>query len=86
MIHEALRQMPDAGLNAEIFSSIQGNPSGQKNVMDGVLVYTRWANHDGVNSLGGGSALTRAKGHCTDGRTGIGRLGLRGMWVITICA
>ena len=59
MIHEALRQCRDAGLNAEIFSSIKGNPSGQ-NVMDGVLVY-RVGHHDGVIAFGGGSALDAAK-------------------------
>lgn len=59
MIHEALRQCRDAGLNAEIFSSIKGNPTGQ-NVMDGVLVY-RVGHHDGVIAFGGGSALDAAK-------------------------
>lgn len=59
MIHEALRQCRDAGLKAEIFSSIKGNPTGQ-NVTDGVLVY-RVGHHDGVIAFGGGSALDAAK-------------------------
>ncbi|WP_022962693.1 iron-containing alcohol dehydrogenase [Halopseudomonas pelagia] len=59
MIDSALQQCRDAGLNAEVFSSIKGNPTGQ-NVMDGVVVY-RVGHHDGVIAFGGGSALDAAK-------------------------
>ncbi|MFN3581067.1 MAG: iron-containing alcohol dehydrogenase [Pseudomonas sp.] len=59
MVPAALNQCREAGLKADVFSSIKGNPTGQ-NVMDGVLIY-RVGHHDGVVAFGGGSALDAAK-------------------------
>lgn len=48
-----------AGLNANVFSKIRPNPTGQ-NVIDGVAAFLA-GRHDGVIALGGGSALDAGK-------------------------
>jgi alcohol dehydrogenase class IV len=59
MVAAAIKSCRDADLRCELFSNIQGNPTGQ-NVMDGVTAYKE-GDHDGVIAFGGGSALDAAK-------------------------
>ena len=59
MIQAVIDHCKVAGLHCDVFSTIQGNPTGQ-NVSDGVAAY-RAGNHDGVIALGGGSALDAGK-------------------------
>ena len=59
MIQAVIDHCKVAGLCCDVFSAIQGNPTGQ-NVSDGVAAY-RAGNHDGVIALGGGSALDAGK-------------------------
>ncbi|MEJ2766211.1 iron-containing alcohol dehydrogenase, partial [Photobacterium sp. MCCC 1A19761] len=49
----------EAGIGCEIFSRVQGNPTGE-NVEDGLQVY-RQGGFDGVIAFGGGSSLDAAK-------------------------
>lgn len=49
----------EAGVGCEIFSRVQGNPTGE-NVEDGLQVY-RQGDFDGVIAFGGGSSLDAAK-------------------------
>lgn len=59
MVLDTLELCRAAGLQVELFSDIQGNPSA-KNVEDGVFFY-RAGMHDGVIAFGGGSGLDAAK-------------------------
>lgn len=59
MIDAALGQCRQAGLQAEVFSKIKSNPTGQ-NVEDGVAAY-RTGGHDGLIAFGGGSAIDACK-------------------------
>jgi len=59
MVLNARKSCNEAGLNCEVFSAIQSNPTGQ-NVDDGVQAY-KAGKHDGVIAFGGGSALDAAK-------------------------
>ncbi len=59
MVGNAVTRCRDAGLACEVFSQIQGNPTGE-NVDDGVKVY-RQGGFDGVIAFGGGSSLDAAK-------------------------
>ncbi|WP_432472060.1 iron-containing alcohol dehydrogenase [Amphritea sp. HPY] len=59
MVQDALELCRGAGLQVELFSDVQGNPT-LKNVEDGVFTY-RAGKHDGVIAFGGGSALDAAK-------------------------
>ena len=59
VIGDCLQQLKDAGLRAEVFSRIKGNPTG-RNVEDGVAAF-KTGKHDGVVAFGGGSALDAGK-------------------------
>jgi hypothetical protein len=59
MIQKIVNHCSAAGLRCDVFSKIQGNPTGQ-NIIDGVAAY-RAGGHDGVIALGGGSALDAGK-------------------------
>lgn len=59
MVSDVLTALNDDGLEAGIFSAIQGNPTGA-NVDAGVAFY-RANSHDGVIAFGGGSGLDAAK-------------------------
>lgn len=59
VIGNTRQQLCDAGLRAEVFSQIKGNPTG-RNVDDGVAAY-KAGKHDGVIAFGGGSALDAGK-------------------------
>lgn len=59
MLAQVLDLLRDAGLAAEVFSSVRPNPVGA-NVEEGVEAY-RAGGHDGVVALGGGSALDVGK-------------------------
>ncbi len=59
MTAHILKQLQDAGLNVALFSDMRPNPIG-RDVDAGVAVY-RAGGHDGVISLGGGSALDVGK-------------------------
>ena len=59
MTAHILKQLQDAGLNVALFSDMRPNPIG-RDVDAGVAVY-REGGHDGVISLGGGSALDVGK-------------------------
>jgi alcohol dehydrogenase class IV len=59
MVDEALSQCRAAGVDAGLFSSIKGNPTGQ-NVSDGLAAYNE-GGHDGVIAFGGGSAIDATK-------------------------
>ncbi|HCP56348.1 MAG TPA: alcohol dehydrogenase, partial [Pseudomonas sp.] len=59
MIDQALAQCRDAGLKADVFSAIKGNPTGE-NVEAGVSAF-KAGGHDGVIAFGGGSALDAGK-------------------------
>ncbi|CAE6940448.1 Alcohol dehydrogenase [Pseudomonas marincola] len=59
MIDQALAQCRDAGLKADVFSAIKGNPTGE-NVEAGVRAF-KAGGHDGVIAFGGGSALDAGK-------------------------
>ena len=59
MIGNALSSLATSGLEAAVFSDIQGNPV-EANVNQGVAVFRKGA-HDGVIAFGGGSALDVGK-------------------------
>lgn len=59
MTEAAVALCQEAGLQCELFSQIQGNPTGE-NVDAGVSAY-RNGNHDSVIAFGGGSALDAGK-------------------------
>ena len=59
MTAHILKQLQDVGLNVALFSDMRPNPIG-RDVDAGVAVY-REGGHDGVISLGGGSALDVGK-------------------------
>lgn len=59
MVGEVLQNCRESGLSIDIYSRVQGNPTG-RNVDDGVEVYKAGA-HDGVIAMGGGSALDVGK-------------------------
>jgi alcohol dehydrogenase class IV len=59
MVKEAIRYCTEAGVEADVFSDIQGNPTGQ-NVRDGALFLSA-GDFDGVVAFGGGSSLDAAK-------------------------
>lgn len=59
MVDQALTNCRQSGLQCNVFSNIQANPTG-KNVEDGVMAYKEGL-HDGVIAFGGGSALDTAK-------------------------
>lgn len=59
MIESTLAALRGAGLGAELFAEVQGNPV-EANVDAGVAAY-RGGDHDGVVAFGGGSALDVAK-------------------------
>lgn len=59
MTQAVVDKLYDDGVPCEVFSNIQGNPTGT-NVVDGVEVY-RTQECDGVVAFGGGSALDVAK-------------------------
>ncbi|MED5618873.1 iron-containing alcohol dehydrogenase [Ideonella sp. BN130291] len=59
MVRDAIASCEAAGLPAQVFSRIKGNPTG-RNVDDGVAAY-RAGGHDGVIAFGGGSALDAGK-------------------------
>ena len=59
MIGNALNSLATSGLEAAVFSDIQGNPV-EANVNQGVAVFRKGA-HDGVIAFGGGSALDVGK-------------------------
>ncbi|NQD37821.1 iron-containing alcohol dehydrogenase [Permianibacter sp. IMCC34836] len=59
VIGDARQMLVDAGLRAELFSKIKGNPTG-RNVEDGVAAF-KAGRHDGVIAFGGGSALDAGK-------------------------
>ncbi|MEM7173416.1 MAG: iron-containing alcohol dehydrogenase [Pseudomonadota bacterium] len=65
-VSQVLEDCRAAGLEAEMFSDIKGNPTGE-NVDAGLAVY-RNGNHDGVIALGGGSGLDAAKAIAVMGR------------------
>jgi len=59
LLTDARQMLRDAGLRADLFSQIKGNPTGH-NIDDGVAAY-RAGQHDGVIAFGGGSALDAGK-------------------------
>ncbi|MDO6708759.1 iron-containing alcohol dehydrogenase [Photobacterium sp. 1_MG-2023] len=59
MVTQTVALCREAGIGCEVFSKIQGNPTGE-NVEDGLAVY-RQGGFDGVIALGGGSSLDAAK-------------------------
>ncbi|WP_106419042.1 iron-containing alcohol dehydrogenase [Salinicola tamaricis] len=59
MVEQALARCREAGLAVDVFSQIQGNPTGA-NVAAGVAAF-RAGDHDGVIAFGGGSGLDAAK-------------------------
>ncbi|MDO6582274.1 iron-containing alcohol dehydrogenase [Photobacterium sp. 2_MG-2023] len=59
MVTETVALCREAGIGCEVFSRIQGNPTGE-NVEDGLTVY-RQGGFDGVIAFGGGSSLDAAK-------------------------
>ncbi len=59
IVEAAVALCQEAGLHCELFSQIQGNPTGE-NVDAGVSAY-RKGNHDSVIAFGGGSALDAGK-------------------------
>lgn len=59
MINETLHVNHDAGIKTEIFSDVKPNPNGE-NIEAGVAQF-RQGNHDGVITIGGGSALDAGK-------------------------
>ncbi|GAB6260963.1 iron-containing alcohol dehydrogenase [Photobacterium sp. CCB-ST2H9] len=59
MVSETVALCREAGIACEVFSRIQGNPTGE-NVEDGLSVY-RQGGFDGVIAFGGGSSLDAAK-------------------------
>lgn len=59
ILDDAMSNCRNAGLDCDLFSNIQGNPTGS-NVKNGVTAYNA-GNHDGVIAFGGGSALDAAK-------------------------
>ncbi|UXI04336.1 iron-containing alcohol dehydrogenase [Photobacterium sp. TY1-4] len=59
MVANTVSLCRDAGIGCEIFSRVQGNPTGE-NVEDGLQVY-RQGGFDGVIAFGGGSSLDAAK-------------------------
>ncbi|KFF50199.1 alcohol dehydrogenase [Gammaproteobacteria bacterium MFB021] len=59
MVEQALARCHEAGLAVDVFSQIQGNPTGA-NVAAGVAAF-RAGDHDGVIAFGGGSGLDAAK-------------------------
>ncbi|MBV7262739.1 iron-containing alcohol dehydrogenase [Photobacterium sp. WH24] len=59
MVTETVALCREAGIGCEVFSRIQGNPTGE-NVEDGLAVY-RQGGFDGVIAFGGGSSLDAAK-------------------------
>jgi alcohol dehydrogenase class IV len=59
MVHAAIANCDQAGLNCALFSDIQANPNGQ-NVEQGVARFHA-GGHDGVIAFGGGSALDAGK-------------------------
>ena len=59
IVTTALKSCTDAGLNCQVFSEIQGNPTGE-NVEAGIAAF-REGKHDGVIAFGGGSGLDTAK-------------------------
>ncbi len=58
-VKNALAGLSSGGVEAALFSAVQPNPTGQ-NVVDGVNAYHQ-GRHDGVITLGGGSALDVGK-------------------------
>lgn len=59
MVQEVLEILVGAGLAADLYSEVQGNPTGS-NVAGGAECY-RNGGHDGMIGLGGGSAMDVAK-------------------------
>lgn len=59
MINRAITLCRDADIHCQVFSDIQGNPTGA-NIEQGIAAYRR-GQHDGVIALGGGSALDAGK-------------------------
>jgi len=59
MVHDALKQCLQAGLECEIFNDIQANPTGS-NIDAGIQAFHA-GQHDGVIAFGGGSALDAGK-------------------------
>ncbi|MCL1050151.1 iron-containing alcohol dehydrogenase [Shewanella abyssi] len=59
MVKEAIGSCIAAGLEADVFADIQGNPTGN-NVRDGAL-FLNAGDFDGVVAFGGGSSLDAAK-------------------------
>ncbi|PKG75000.1 alcohol dehydrogenase [Shewanella sp. GutCb] len=59
MVKEAIAYCIEAGLEADVFADIQGNPTGN-NVRDGAL-FLNAGGFDGVVAFGGGSSLDAAK-------------------------
>ncbi|WP_455201165.1 iron-containing alcohol dehydrogenase [Kaarinaea lacus] len=59
MINEALHVNHEAGIKTEIFSDVKPNPNGE-NIEAGVAQFKQ-GNHDGVITIGGGSALDAGK-------------------------
>jgi len=59
MIQDAIAACRADGLGVELFSDVQGNPTGA-NVEAGVTAFKQ-GNHDGVIAFGGGSGLDAAK-------------------------
>jgi alcohol dehydrogenase class IV len=59
MINRILTSLRDTGMAASLFSQVKGNPVGQ-NVLDGVDAFHD-GGHDGVISVGGGSAMDAGK-------------------------
>lgn len=59
MVSDVLTALNDDGLEAGIFSAIQGNPTGAN--VDAGVAFFKANNHDGVIAFGGGSGLDAAK-------------------------
>jgi alcohol dehydrogenase class IV len=59
MVEASLSGCRNAGVEAGLFSSIKGNPTGQ-NVEDGLAAFGN-GGHDGIIAFGGGSAIDAAK-------------------------
>jgi len=59
MVSDCLATLPQAGLQAALYSSVKGNPTGS-NVAFGVAAYQA-GEHDGVIAFGGGSAMHAGK-------------------------
>jgi hypothetical protein len=59
MITGTLADLTAAGINAEVFGEVQGNPT-DRNLSDGIRAYLD-GGHDGIVTIGGGSAMDVGK-------------------------